>query len=136
MVSQFTSNCPCEVRYMMARKALLIAAIILATGATAVRAQVSTRGVPSVPPLELPPRPAQLDNAHSLRIRHTPKILMSTEDLESGGELPGLKTIYKIRFGEFMQDVEESNSSLAAQRFNIPIAQAQYKAAGVYPDPT
>jgi cobalt-zinc-cadmium efflux system outer membrane protein len=62
--------------------------------------------------------------------------LASTENLEITTPLPGLPTTYKIRFREFMKYLQESNINLAAQRFNIPIAQAQLTAARVYPDPT
>jgi outer membrane protein, heavy metal efflux system len=62
--------------------------------------------------------------------------LASTENLEITTPLPGLPTTYKIRFREFMKYLQESNINLAAQRFNIPIAQAQVTAARVYPDPT
>jgi cobalt-zinc-cadmium efflux system outer membrane protein len=62
--------------------------------------------------------------------------LASTENLEITTPLPGLPTTYKIRFREFMRYLQESNINLAAQRFNIPIAQAQVTAARVYPDPT
>ena len=65
-----------------------------------------------------------------------PASVTSTENLEISTPLPGLRTIYKINFQDFMKNLYSSNISLAAQRFNVPIAHAQLKAAGVYPDPT
>jgi cobalt-zinc-cadmium efflux system outer membrane protein len=62
--------------------------------------------------------------------------LASTENLYLSEPLPGLPTSYKITFREFVEYLQNSNISLAAQRFNIPIAQAQLKAARTYPDPT
>src|SRR5215813_10632073 len=41
-----------------------------------------------------------------------------------------------ITFSKFMQRVEEANLTLAAQRYSVPIAQAQLTAASVFPDPT
>jgi len=55
---------------------------------------------------------------------------------EAARPLPALPITTWINFRDFMQGVEESNLALAAQRYNVPIAQAQLKAASVYPDPT
>jgi outer membrane protein, heavy metal efflux system len=52
------------------------------------------------------------------------------------GQLPALPITRWITFPNFMRRVEEANLSLAAQRYNIPIAQAQLTAASVFPDPT
>jgi len=41
-----------------------------------------------------------------------------------------------ITFSIFMRRVEEANLSLSAQRYNVPIAQAQLRAAALFPDPT
>jgi hypothetical protein len=65
-----------------------------------------------------------------------PSSLASTENLNITEPMPGLPTTYKITFRQFMGYLQDSNISLAAQRFNIPIAQAQLKAARIYPDPT
>ena len=65
-----------------------------------------------------------------------PASITSTENLEISTPLPGLRTIYKINFQDFMKNLYSSNISLAAQRFNVPIAHAQLRAAGIYPDPT
>jgi cobalt-zinc-cadmium efflux system outer membrane protein len=46
-----------------------------------------------------------------------------------------LKT-QQIAFKTFLQDVERSNLDYAAQRYNIPIAQALVTAAKVFPNPT
>jgi cobalt-zinc-cadmium efflux system outer membrane protein len=48
---------------------------------------------------------------------------------------PGLKT-QQIDFKTFLQEVEQSNLDYAAQRYNIPIAEAQVTAAKVFPNPT
>ena len=45
-------------------------------------------------------------------------------------------TLYPIAFQEFVQEVELSNLDLAAQRYNVSIAEAQLVAARVYPNPT
>ena len=55
---------------------------------------------------------------------------------ETTGLLPGLPITSSISFPDFMRRVEETNFALAAQRYNVPIAQAQLKAASVLPDPT
>src|SRR4029077_925715 len=45
-------------------------------------------------------------------------------------------TLYPIAFQEFLQEVERSNLDLAAQRYNVSIAEAQLVVARVYPNPT
>jgi outer membrane protein TolC len=51
--------------------------------------------------------------------------------------MPGqLRITQTITFKEFMRRVETSNLGLAAQRYNVPIAQAELVAARVYPDPS
>jgi outer membrane protein, heavy metal efflux system len=49
--------------------------------------------------------------------------------------LPPLKT-QQIDFKTFLLEVEQSNLDYAAQRYNIPIAEAQVTAAKVFPSPT
>ena len=49
--------------------------------------------------------------------------------------LPALPITTWINFRDFMEQVEEANLALAAQRYSIPIAHAQLTAASVYPDP-
>jgi outer membrane protein, heavy metal efflux system len=55
---------------------------------------------------------------------------------EAIGLLPALPITSWITFPNFMRRVEEANLSLAAQRYNVSIAQAQLTAASVFPDPT
>jgi cobalt-zinc-cadmium efflux system outer membrane protein len=82
-----------------------------------------------------PPRLPQLNTSAPEANNRPRSSLASTENLAITEPLPGLPTSYKITFREFMQYLQESNISLAAQRFNIPIAQGQLKAARIYPDP-
>jgi outer membrane protein, heavy metal efflux system len=82
------------------------------------------------------PRLPQFGTTLGVGSNRPPSSLASTENLQITAPLPGLPTSYKITFREFMGYLQDSNISLAAQRFNIPIAQAQLKAARVYPDPT
>jgi cobalt-zinc-cadmium efflux system outer membrane protein len=67
--------------------------------------------------------------------RPLPTHQAAVENLNLLDQLPGLPTTGKTTFREFMQRVEGSNLDLAAQRFNVPIAQAQLLAARIYPDP-
>ena len=83
-----------------------------------------------------PPRLPQLDTSATEANTRPRSSLASTEHLNVTEPLPGLPTSYKITFREFMGYLQDSNVSLAAQRFNISIAQAQLKAARIYPDPT
>jgi cobalt-zinc-cadmium efflux system outer membrane protein len=48
---------------------------------------------------------------------------------------PRLKT-QQIAFKSFLHEVEHSNLDYAAQRYNVPIAEAQVTAAKVFPNPT
>jgi len=82
------------------------------------------------------PRLPQIGTTLAVGSNRPPSPLASTANLKITEPLPGLPTSYEITFREFMGYLQESNISLAAQRFNIPIAQAQLKAARVYPDPT
>jgi outer membrane protein, heavy metal efflux system len=50
--------------------------------------------------------------------------------------LPALPITNWITFADFIRLVEEQNLALAAQRYNVPIAEAHLTAAHVYPDPT
>ncbi len=112
-----------------------ITAMMAAMSTTAAQAQAqsirervtSPAGAPRLPQLETPAAAAN---------NRVPSPLASTEDLNFREPVPGLPTSYKITFREFMGYLQDSNISLAAQRFNIPIAQAQLKAARIYPDPT
>jgi cobalt-zinc-cadmium efflux system outer membrane protein len=45
-------------------------------------------------------------------------------------------TLQPIAFQDFVQEVERSNLDLAAQRYNVSIAEAQLVVARVYPNPT
>jgi outer membrane protein, heavy metal efflux system len=45
-------------------------------------------------------------------------------------------TLQPIDFQDFVQEVQRSNLDLAAQRYNVSIAEAQLIAARVYPNPT
>ncbi len=63
----------------------------------------------------------------------TPNV--SVENLDLLDQLPGLPIVGKTTFREYMERVEASNLDLAAERFNIPISNAQLLAARIYPDP-
>jgi outer membrane protein, heavy metal efflux system len=82
-----------------------------------------------------PPKLHQLKTSATESNSRPGSSLASTENLNLMEPLPGLPTSYKITFREFMEYLLNSNISLAAQRFNISIAQAQLKAARTYPDP-
>lgn len=88
-----------------------------ATSAPAVPAQVS--------PLEWPSS-AQ----HHIR---TP--FAESGELDLNTLFPELQMQRAISFHDFIRQVEEANLDLAAQRYNVPIAQMQVLAAHVYPDP-
>jgi len=67
------------------------------------------------------------------------RVLSSTTNLRTTATetaLPGLPITNWITFRDFIKQVEEANLALAAQRLNVPIAEAQLTAAAVYPDPT
>jgi outer membrane protein, heavy metal efflux system len=49
--------------------------------------------------------------------------------------LPSLPITSWITFQDYMRLVEEENFSLAAQRYNVPIAEAKLDASRVWPDP-
>jgi len=65
-----------------------------------------------------------------------PILLKPSISKEAIGGFPALPIVSWITFASFMGRVEEANLSLAAQRYNVPIAQAQLRAASVFPDPT
>ncbi|MGO9062483.1 MAG: TolC family protein [Candidatus Binataceae bacterium] len=88
-----------------------------ATSAPAVPAQVS--------PLEWP----------SSAQHHIPTPFAETGELDLNTLFPELQTLQEISFRDFIRQVEEANLDLAAQRYNVPIAQMQVLAAHVYPDP-
>jgi cobalt-zinc-cadmium efflux system outer membrane protein len=112
-----------------------IAGIVIAIGATRANAQDQSIKERVTSPAGLPRLPQLLTSTAQMGNRQ-PSSLASTENLKITEPLPGLPTSYKITFSEFMGYLRDSNISLAAQRFNIPIAQAQLKAARIYPDPT
>jgi outer membrane protein TolC len=121
---------------MPGQKLLLIVAVMISLSAIPVQAQEQSKddemSVPSIMPSRLP---RILHSGMQVKSSSTAS-LASTENLEIGTQLPGLRTMYKIRFQEFMKYLQESNITLAAQRMNVPIAQAQVTSAKVYPDPT
>jgi len=57
------------------------------------------------------------------------------EHVELINALPGMHIERTVSFTRFIDEVEQSNLALAAQRFNVPIARAEMAAARVYPDP-
>jgi outer membrane protein TolC len=72
-----------------------------------------------------------------VRLKVSPKAAnFKISPTEAARPLPALPIGAWINFHDFMQQVEEANLALAAQRYNVPIAQAQLKAVAVYPDPT
>jgi outer membrane protein TolC len=73
---------------------------------------------------------------HPIGTPTRPILLNPSISKEAIGRLPALPIASWITFSNFMRRVEEANLSLAAQRYNVPIAQAQLTAAAVYPDPT
>jgi outer membrane protein, heavy metal efflux system len=66
----------------------------------------------------------------------SPLQLKTSISQEAIGPLPTLSITSWTTFPNFMRRVEQANLSLAAQRYNVPIAQAQLRAASVFPDPT
>jgi len=77
------------------------------------------------------PTNSSLPNVPSVATTHR-----STSPIDLTGALPDVPIASRIKFREFMRQVEEANLALAAQRYNVPIARAQLTAASVYPDPT
>jgi Outer membrane efflux protein len=73
---------------------------------------------------------------HPIRTPTRPILLKPSISKEAIGRLPALPIASWITFSNFMRRVEEANLSLAAQRYNVSIAQAQLTAASVFPDPT
>jgi hypothetical protein len=65
-----------------------------------------------------------------------PILLQPSISKEAIGHVRAVPIASWITFSKFMQRVEEANLSLAAQRYNVPIARAQLTAASVFPDPT
>jgi outer membrane protein TolC len=122
------------VRHKLAQRLLLIAAIVSSLHAIPVHVREQSKNgiyVPFIMPIRLS---RLLHSGIEVKSRG-PAPLTSTENLEISTPLPGLPTIYKISFREFMKYLHESNITLAAQRLNIPMAQARLLAARVYPDP-
>lgn len=66
---------------------------------------------------------------------HVSTPIVSVENLNLLDQLPGLPIVGKTTFREYMERVEASNLDLAAERFNIPISNAQLLSARIYPDP-
>lgn len=116
-------------------KGLLILVIVTSINAISANAQSQSIKERITAPAE-PPRLPQLNTSATEANARPRSSLSSTENLELNEPLPGLPTSYKITFREFMEYLQNSNISLAEQRFNIAIAQAQLKAARTYPDPT
>jgi cobalt-zinc-cadmium efflux system outer membrane protein len=75
-------------------------------------------------------------NPIGLKVPTVTTTYRSTSLTEISGPIPGLPITSWITFPKFMRQVEEANLALAAQRYNVPIAEAQLTAASVYPDPT
>jgi cobalt-zinc-cadmium efflux system outer membrane protein len=73
---------------------------------------------------------------HPLGTPSRPILLNPSGSKEAMGRLQALPITSWITFSNFMERVDEANISLAAQRYNVSIAQAQLKAAAVFPDPT
>jgi cobalt-zinc-cadmium efflux system outer membrane protein len=116
-------------------KVLWIVAIVASMSAISANAQSQSIKERVTSPAG-PPRLPQLNTSATEANSRPRSSLASTENLDLIEPLPGLPTSYKITFREFIGYLQNSNISLAAQRFNIAIAQAQLKAARTYPDPT
>jgi len=80
-------------------------------------------------PIGTPTRPIQL-KSRSLGTTYR------STSLPEAPSIPGLPVTSCVAFRKFMGQVEEANLALAAQRYNVPIAEAQLTAASVYPDPS
>ena len=65
-----------------------------------------------------------------------PILLKPSISEEALARIPTIPIASSITFSNFIRRVEDANLSLAAQRYNIPIAKAQLKAASAFPDPT
>ena len=92
--------------------------------------------------LTLAARADSQDNGLEERILHPtgtqtrPILLQPTIPRKVTSPIPPLPIISWVTFSLFMRQVEEANLFLAAQRYNVPIAEAQLRAAAVFPDPT
>jgi cobalt-zinc-cadmium efflux system outer membrane protein len=89
-------------------------------------------GVTSVPvtPAQVTPLEWPLSARH-----HITTPFAETRKLDLNTLFPELQILQKISFRDFVRQVEESNLDLAAQRYNVPIAQMRVLAAHLYPDP-
>jgi len=61
--------------------------------------------------------------------------LHAKANADLAAEVLEIANLNGITFTMFLQEVERSNPDLSAARTNVPIAQAQFVAARVYPDP-
>src|SRR5271170_7885060 len=107
-------------------KTLLIIAALVLLGATASSAADQPLENRILTPLGSPSAPVHL------------KVPTSNENYPSptaARPLPALPITNWITFQDFMRLVEEQNLLLAAQRYNVPIAEAHLIASHVYPDP-
>jgi cobalt-zinc-cadmium efflux system outer membrane protein len=102
-------------------KISLVVFTILLVQAACIQAQNDPLGEHVLTPVGTPSRPI---------------LLKPSVPRESVGSLPTVTISSWVTFSNFMQRVEDANLSLAAQRYNVPIAQAQLTAASVFPDPT
>jgi len=122
-------------RIVWSVKAMGVIAIVATMSAISANAQSQSLQEKVTSPAG-PPMLPQLNTSATEANRRSRSSLASTENLDLNVPLPGLPTSYKISFHEFMEYLQNSNISLAGQRFNIAIGQAQLKAARTYPDPT
>ena len=101
---------------MPGQKLLLIVAVIISLSAIPVRAQEQSKddemSVPSIMPTRLP---RILHSGMQVKSGSTAS-LANTENLEIGTQLPGLRTMYKIRFQEFMKYLQESKGKMKLVR--------------------
>jgi cobalt-zinc-cadmium efflux system outer membrane protein len=72
---------------------------------------------------------------HPIGPQSRPILLQPSKPKPLAGPTLELPIVSWVTFSIFMQRVEEANLSLAVQRYNVPIAQAQLRAASVLPDP-
>lgn len=82
------------------------------------------------PPAQLTPLEWPLSARH-----HIPTLFAETGQLDLNTMFPELQTLQEISFRDFIRQVEEANLDLAAQRYNVPIAQMRILVAHVYPNP-
>jgi outer membrane protein TolC len=114
---------------MLRRSGFLLSVLVLASiAAVPSNAQDEPVANRILKPLGNPTSPVRLQmRPNAAKFQFSPT--------EAARPFPASPITAWINFHDFMQQVEEANLALAAQRYNVPIAKARLTATSVYPDP-